>query len=349
MKMYVDMSGYQGVHQNTSVAHGAEMLVQEFLKQDGLELTLGGLKNHGRSFLRTQWFKYVVRQAQSYGHIYLGLRNPDSLIVPMNAYTLFYDIIPFQVNTGVKREYFRCVYRSWLTKSRKVFVFSKTMLTELKQLGRIRGLEDRVEIIPPFLDNEMLLLSQKKMKRVSAHEKYVLGFGTGEPRKNIARTLDLYEKIRSLDPAIKLYLYGGSWRGIGHSLVQDELRRRAMSEHDVVQMGRVSTRDLVSLYQHSIAFLFPSMYEGIGLPPFEALLCGTKVIISDIDVFREYLFDYPNVYVVKLDDYSNDVAVSMQVLEDTAHDFNLTTSIGALSAKRSAQLVIQGIREDHCR
>ena len=56
-------------------------------------------------------------------------------------------------------------------------------------------------------------------------------------------------------------------------------------------LGHADTNDLVYLYNAAEALVFPSFYEGFGLPPLEAMACGTVVVASDIPVFREILQD----------------------------------------------------------
>jgi len=56
-------------------------------------------------------------------------------------------------------------------------------------------------------------------------------------------------------------------------------------------LGRVSDEELVRLYNQAVCFIFPSLYEGFGLPPIEAMSCGCPVLVSDIPVLHEVCGD----------------------------------------------------------
>ena len=62
---------------------------------------------------------------------------------------------------------------------------------------------------------------------------------------------------------------------------------RIALEHDVIFTGLVSEQELVALYQEAKIFVFPSLYEGFGLPPLEAMACGTPVITSNVSSLPE--------------------------------------------------------------
>ena len=105
---------------------------------------------------------------------------------------------------------------------------------------------------------------------------YFLYLGTIEPRKNISRLIDAYkifsQKIKSPP---KLVLAGGKgW------LCDDILKKAESLSGDVLMTDYVRSSDLAPLMSGSIAFTFPSLYEGFGLPPLEAMACGTPVLVS---------------------------------------------------------------------
>ena len=112
-------------------------------------------------------------------------------------------------------------------------------------------------------------------------ERFVLCVSSIDPRKNFAR---LIEACRELTGA-KLYIVGNYNRVFSN---QEEL---ATDSERIRFLGRVSDEQLVRLYNQAECFVFPSLYEGFGLPPLEAMACGCPVLVSDIPVEREVCGD----------------------------------------------------------
>lgn len=103
--------------------------------------------------------------------------------------------------------------------------------------------------------------------------KYVLYLGTIEPRKNIKWLIDSFEKIKEDFPNLKLVLAGGvGWHS--ENIFDD-------ASSDVLPIGYIDDEDKAPIYSQSEVFVFPSIYEGFGIPPLEAMACGVPTIISD--------------------------------------------------------------------
>lgn len=106
-------------------------------------------------------------------------------------------------------------------------------------------------------------------------QKYVLSVGSRDPRKNVSRLLKAWETIPSdLKRGLKLVIAGGGVSGFAREVLGDV-------PGDVVFLGYVAEQDLASLYAHAVIFVYPSIYEGFGFPPLEAMACKTPVIVSN--------------------------------------------------------------------
>ncbi|MEA3225822.1 MAG: glycosyltransferase family 1 protein [Planctomycetota bacterium] len=106
-------------------------------------------------------------------------------------------------------------------------------------------------------------------------ERYVLSVGSRDPRKNVPRLLKAWEAIpANLKRGLKLVIAGGSGSGFAREVLGDVPR-------DVVFLGYVAEQDLASLYARAAIFVYPSIYEGFGFPPLEAMACKTPVIVSN--------------------------------------------------------------------
>lgn len=112
--------------------------------------------------------------------------------------------------------------------------------------------------------------------------KYLLCVGSLSPNKNLARAVRAFHISNALD--FRMVIVGGlSTRvfKIGLPELND----------NVVMAGRVSDEELVALYQEAAAFVFPSLYEGFGIPPLEAMAHGCLVLASHIEPIRETCAD----------------------------------------------------------
>ncbi len=104
----------------------------------------------------------------------------------------------------------------------------------------------------------------------------VLSVGTPEPRKNLAGTLATFDIVAQAVPEATLLLVGGAgWRSA------DLDARIAKTRGRVIKVGRVAFEDLTRIYASADCFLFPSLLEGFGFPPLEAMASGLPVVCSD--------------------------------------------------------------------
>jgi glycosyltransferase involved in cell wall biosynthesis len=106
---------------------------------------------------------------------------------------------------------------------------------------------------------------------------YFLYVGTIEPRKNLARALRAFGRIAPSLPDHRFVIVGQS--GWKYGEVLSEARRPDLAER-VVLTGYLPEEELPILYSHAVALVYPSLYEGFGLPIIEAMACGTPVLTS---------------------------------------------------------------------
>jgi len=126
--------------------------------------------------------------------------------------------------------------------------------------------------------------------RYGLGERYLLALGNLQPRKNLARLVDAYADLRRAGQlaGVQLVLAGqAQWR---ESELYAKVRQSGLVE-EVRFPGYVEDADLPALYSGALAFVYPSLYEGFGLPPLEAMACGTPVICSNAASLPEVVGD----------------------------------------------------------
>ncbi len=140
-------------------------------------------------------------------------------------------------------------------------------------------------------------------------EPFILSVGTLEPRKNLPLLLRAFAQLREGGYPHRLVLIGA--KGWMYQEVFGLIQRLALTE-PVSMPGYVA--DLVPWYNYADLFVYPSVYEGFGLPPLEAMACGTPVVTSSAGSLREVVDD-AGVLVSGNDE--NELAAAMRrVLDD---------------------------------
>ncbi len=116
-------------------------------------------------------------------------------------------------------------------------------------------------------------------------ERYILHVGAPHKRKNIATLIKAFGLLKK-DPAFKHGLVLAGPRGWDDDAVRREAAAAGL-ENDVVFTGFVGDESLPAVYAGADALVFPSLYEGFGYPPLEAMACGTPVIASNVSSLPE--------------------------------------------------------------
>jgi glycosyltransferase involved in cell wall biosynthesis len=159
---------------------------------------------------------------------------------------------------------------------------------------------------------------------------YFLAVGTLQPRKNLVTLIRAFRSLRESRPDIRERLVVVGQEGYQADAILEEaadLRRRG----DLVFPGYLDTHAVVGLMQHATAFAYPSVYEGFGLPPLEAMAAGSPAIASDIPVAREVLGDAALLVP------PTDVAAWSVTLERLADDPSLRLELAGAGHDRAAR------------
>lgn len=147
---------------------------------------------------------------------------------------------------------------------------------------RRRGVDrDRLLVLHPAVDDQFAPAPEEDVARVRRRwglgdDPFLVFVGWADPRKDLATAVAAHRAARERRPH-RLILVGAP-----HPVF-----RPVRSPADVVVVGHVTDGELVALLTGAEGLLYPSRYEGFGLPPLEAWACGTAALVSDLPVLRE--------------------------------------------------------------
>lgn len=149
---------------------------------------------------------------------------------------------------------------------------------------------DRMQTIYPCIDKRFSnVCEEEKLSAFRQQQKlsegYILYLGTLEPRKNLPTLIDAYAFLRQkYGRREKLVLAGG--KGWLYDTIFEKVRQLGL-ETEVIFPGFVADAEQTLWYQAASAFVYPSLYEGFGIPVAEAMACGVPVVTSNISSLPE--------------------------------------------------------------
>jgi glycosyltransferase involved in cell wall biosynthesis len=151
----------------------------------------------------------------------------------------------------------------------------------------------KIVVIPCGVDSRFSPLSEdgerdRLAERYGVRGPYVLYLGDIQPRKNLTTLLLAFGQLRKSLPEHTLVVAGApAWKD---QAIYNMVTKLALDE-DVLFTGYVADADVPALYRQASLFAFPSIYEGFGRPPLEAMACGTPVVTSNTSSLPEVVGD----------------------------------------------------------
>ncbi|MFA7364938.1 MAG: glycosyltransferase family 1 protein [Patescibacteria group bacterium] len=159
-----------------------------------------------------------------------------------------------------------------------------------KDLIEILGIEEsRIEVVYPGLSTFKDVVDDKNvLSKYNIKKDYILYLGTIEPRKNIVNLIKSYNILRDRGFSESLVL-AGSWGWKTKEISKEWLRSKY--KEDIVFTGYISEDEKPAFYKNAKIFVYPSLYEGFGFPPLEAMSFSVPVISSNNSSLPEVLQD----------------------------------------------------------
>jgi glycosyltransferase involved in cell wall biosynthesis len=193
---------------------------------------------------------------------------------------------------------------------------------------------EKISVIPlsagahfrPIVNEEEL---QRVRQTYGIKGEYILSVGAIQPRKNLGRLVAAYARLRRSKPEVKLpKLVLAGKRGWLYDETFRAIKELELSEA-VIVTGYVPENDLPALYSGALCFIYPSYFEGFGLPPLEAMQCGVPVIAGDRTSLPEVVGDAG----ILVDPY--DVGALAAALEKVVSDPNLRSELSVKGLARA--------------
>ena len=193
---------------------------------------------------------------------------------------------PSVVNRWSKKVMENIGYDDW------VITYSRFVKDDL--CDRYRVNPDRVRVTPLAADSSLFhtcdnqdLFSSVRQRYGIPDGSYILSLGSLSPHKNIGHLVKCFANLLRQESIPDLSLVLAGTYGWMLDSFKEALASMGDMRHRIIQTGFVSDEDQSALYAGATAFAFPSLCEGFGLPPLEAMQCGTPVICTNVTSLPE--------------------------------------------------------------
>lgn len=285
---------------------------------------VSALRRFGERFERLWWEQVGIVRASHREHIEL-LHCPyfaAPYFLPVRTVVTVHDVIPLVMPEYRARPESK-VYTSLVafTVRRVDAIITVSEHSKRDIIRTLRIPEERIHVTGNAVDESYRPITDTRVidavrERYGIGPRYILYFGGFDVRKNVDRVLQAYKALPG--PVREEYqlVIAGRLHLLGHPLYPDPRPRvRELGLDDqVVVTGQIREQDKAPLYSAAAVYLFPSLYEGFGIPVLEAMACGAAVITSNTSALPEVAGD--GAYLV--DPY--DTAAITRAIEDLLED-----------------------------
>jgi glycosyltransferase involved in cell wall biosynthesis len=301
-------------------------------------------------FLRLLWEQTVLPLLAKQTRLDI-LHSPHytrPLLLPCASVVTFHDMTFFllpQVHTHAKRLFFPAAIRFSARFADALIAVSENTRQDAIRLLNIP--QNKIHTTPngissafqPIKDVELQRICQKKY---GLPDKFILFVGTIEPRKNLPILLQAYRQLLDLSAGLSLQPYeppplvivgkmGWMMDGKEHRPELHQIINQLDLTERVLLTGYISAEDLPIVYNLANIFVYPSIYEGFGLPPLEAMACGTPVITTDSSAMAETVGD------AAILTPPNDAQALAQAMYSLLRDENLQTKLSHKGRSQAAR------------
>lgn len=311
MKVCIDLTSL--ADNFSGIERFAACLTREMIKDDSIQFILLFKNSIHPMFANTKknvetvvipgcrklWFNQVrlprtIYQIDADFYLFLAFPVPV-LLFKKNMISTIHDICCWdcpETMNGLSKWYFRISHRIAIKKCKAIITISK--FSKQRIVDKLKFDEKRIWLVYCGVDEKFINYKKSENQDLLVREKYhlpkeyILSLSTLEPRKNLGLLIEAYSQLvtnEKLD--LPLVLAGRKGWKMDEVLSTIDIKARDR----ILFTGFIDDNDLPAVYGNAKLFVFPSMYEGFGMPPLEALACGTKVLSSNSSSLPEVLGD----------------------------------------------------------
>lgn len=310
--------------EKTGIGWTIKMLVEGMIQDEDNEYSLNyfAFRNKKEKNERMSRYKSINTAVNCCGWMPLGVYHkiwntipvPYALLFPQEAdVTIFFN---YTVPPGVKGKTAVFIYdmvwkacpetmeesnRAFMDKNTRTACERADMIITISEFSRREIVkymdipEEKVKVVPCGVDLERFHPNyspadvQKAKEKYGINGEYLLYLGTLEPRKNLMYLIESYAMLYAENRAVPDLVIAGK-KGWQYDGLFQKVEECGLSSK-VIFTGYVDEEDVPLLLKGARVFVFPSLYEGFGLPPLEAMACGTPVIVSNVSSLPEVVAD----------------------------------------------------------
>jgi len=228
-------------------------------------------------YFRMFWTQFIFPFYAKKYDLIIALTEYDACMFLRNQLLIIHNTVPFLFpNLPTKCKFYTYkLLPKILKKCQKIITVSNALKKELVELfnvasGKISVI--KISVIYEGVDFKKFFKADKNevlnfKEKYQINEDFILAVGHSHPIKNFSGVIEAFKIVRK-KYKIKLVIAGLT----GKKVVQDR---------DIIYVGHIPNDKLYILYSAAKCFVFPTLHEGFGLPPLEAMACGCPVVVSD--------------------------------------------------------------------